>query len=213
MKDSKGKITKLPSSFEIKNKNGIELENFNESNFRSSYLNVPDANANKKKIKLDGKTRYQVLNSVDLTNWLCVYHDNNYGDADGLYNSMLAACKDIGIKVAEPTWVNLASKRYEDWLYEVENKDPSKKQVVIFVLDRSLEGLYKRIKQHSLCNLGYKSQVVKTQSLRKNALSVCSNLLKQINVKLGGASYSVDYDQSVKVIYFKIILIFIRVKI
>ena len=81
--------------------------------------------------------------------------------------------------------------------------EPLKKQLVVFVLDRNTEILFDKIKLHSLCSLGYLSQVVKTQSLKKNALSVCSNLLKQINSKLGGANYAVDYDSFVKVIIFK----------
>ena len=39
--------------------------------------------------------------------------------------------------------------------------------------------------------------MVKTFSLRKNALSVCSKILLQINAKLGGSSYHVNFDNSI----------------
>jgi len=114
---------------------------------------------------------------------------------------MIQACGAIGIKVGEPEWVEMNSFIGNDWIKEVDTYNPTEKQIVVYVLDRSTENLYMKIKTHSLSTRGYLSQVVKTQSLKKNALSVCSNLLKQINSKLGGANYAVDYDPSVKVYY------------
>lgn len=184
----------------MKTKNGIELENLQSNQFSSSYLTVPKIIADTKKpMVFDQRARYKVLRSIELGKWLCVYHQKNYDDANNLINSMQQACDGIGIKIAEPEWVEVNSYDPKKWLEEVDSFNPSKFQIVVFVLDRGTEHLYNRIKYHSLTMRGYLSQVVKTQSLRKNALSVCSNLLKQINSKLGGANYAVDYDPLVKV--------------
>lgn len=201
IKDKAGKVLKkLPSSFEMKSQNGIELENLQSNEFTSSYLNVPKIIADTKKpMAFDQKARYKVLRSIGLTNWLCVYHKKTYNDANNLFESMQQACDAIGIKVAEPEWLEMDSYSSADWLKEVDGFNPTKFQIVVFLLDRGTENLYTRIKAHSLTLRGYLSQVVKTFSLKKNALSVCSNLLKQINSKLGGANYAVDYDPLVKV--------------
>jgi len=207
IKDKSGKVVKkLPSSFEMKNKNGIELENLQSNTFTSSYLTVPKIIAESKKpMVFDSRARYKVIRSMQLNKWLCVYHKKNFNDADNLYNSMLQACEAIGIKVGEPEWVEMESYSSKDWVEEVDSFKPLDYQIVVYVLDRNTEGLYLNLKKHSLCTRGYLSQVVKTQSLKKNALSVCSNLLKQINSKLGGANYAIDYDQFIKVIFFKYI--------
>jgi aubergine-like protein len=87
--------------------------------------------------------------------------------------------------------------KYQDWIEEIKSESPEKKQIIICVLDRNMDRLYKELKSDSLNKKGYNSQCVKTQSLRKNAMSACTNLLKQINSKLGGASYAVEYDKTV----------------
>lgn len=212
IKDPTGKIqNKLPSSLAIKNQNGIEFEPESDNKFNPSYLNVPNIIIDQKKpVKLDNKSRYKVLKPKDMLNWIFVYHQKNFDDANLLFESMLKSCDAVGVKVAEPEWIEVSSNKAQDWIKEVANNNPLKTQFVLFLLDRSNENLYNKLKIHSLCSFGYISQVVKTQSLRKNALSVCSNILKQINIKLGGASYAVDYEKSVKVkIYF---LKFIKIK-
>jgi hypothetical protein len=201
IKDKSGKIVKkLPSSFEMKNKNGIELENLQSNTFTSSYLTVPKIISDSKKpMVFDSRARYKVIKSIPLSKWICVYHKKNFNDASNLYESMIKACDAIGIKVGEPEWIEMESYNSRDWINEVEGNNPLDSQIVVFVLDRNTEGLYPTIKTHSLSTKGYLSQVVKTQSLKKNALSVCSNLLKQINSKLGGANYAIDFDSFVKV--------------
>ena len=67
----------------------------------------------------------------------------------------------------------------------------------MFFLDRN-DYIYKTIKLYSLCRDGYVSQVVKVNSLYKNALSVCSKILLQINAKLSGVSYIAKFDKSIK---------------
>ena len=58
----------------------------------------------------------------------------------------------------------------------------------VFLLGRDIRK-YIKLKKNSLCKNGYVSQVLKVKSLHKNSMSVCSKILLQINVKLGGISY------------------------
>jgi hypothetical protein len=87
------------------------------------------------------------------------------------------------------------SDYYEDWTGTVNDyMKKFKYQFVLFFLDRN-DFLYKDLKKHSLSEKGYVSQVVKTNSIRKNIMSVCSKILIQLNNKLGGETYRVDFSE------------------
>jgi hypothetical protein len=50
-----------------------------------------------------------------------------------------------------------------------------------------------------LCKNGYVSQAIKAQSIKaKGLMNVCSKILLQINAKLGGISYKIIQDKSIK---------------
>ena len=76
---------------------------------------------------------------------------------------------------------------------------------VIYLLDYDDEILYTDLKIHSLCHNGYISQIVKYNSLNKNAMSVCSKILLQINSKLSGFSYLVKFEDEIKKLKLMII--------
>ena len=54
-------------------------------------------------------------------------------------------------------------------------------------------------------NIGYVSQIIKARSLHKNAMSVCSKILLQINSKLSGISYQAKLEKNIKNRKFMII--------
>jgi hypothetical protein len=116
-----------------------------------------------------------------------------------LLHNLQSASKGYGITVNEPTWVEINSTRLSDWQKEVESYSPKKFQIVLFILDNKFDNLYKGLKQHSLSDIGYRSQVVKPGSLMKNAMSVCSKIILQINYKIGGSTYKIEFDKFVKV--------------
>jgi len=90
----------------------------------------------------------------------------------------------------------------EDWEYEVEQKMDNI-EFVIFFISKENNHLYKELKQFSLCKKGYVSQVInfdKYKELRKNKkqASYISNILAQINCKLGGANYILNLNDDIK---------------
>jgi hypothetical protein len=150
------------------------------------------------------KKPFPVFKAVDLTQWICVYHKANYDAANNLLDTLQKCSKAYGINVAEPVWLELDSTKLKDWLEEVEGANPKKYQIVVFLLDRYLDNLYSGLKINSLSDVGYRSSVIKPESLSKNAMSVGSKFLLQVNYKLGGATYKVDFDSKVKVIFFNL---------
>ena len=112
---------------------------------------------------------------------------------------MVSASKGYGISVSEPEWVEMPdrSNNPKDWTATVDDYfEDNSYQFVLFLLDRN-DFIYPELKKHSLVNTGYISQVVKTNSLRKNAMSVCSKIILQINAKLDGASYKIKFSNSI----------------
>jgi aubergine-like protein len=84
----------------------------------------------------------------------------------------------------------------------------SKYNIVLILLDDYLNkiGLYDELKYFSQENEGIISQFILTNSFtRKNGMSVVSNILIQINTKIGGISYVIDFDKNIKAKHLMII--------
>jgi len=96
----------------------------------------------------------------------------------------------------DPEWVEVTTNKIEEWIEAVDGFKGQHKMVV-FVLDRFSEHLYKKLKTHSLCTAGYQSQCIRAESLRKNAMSVASKLLLQMNYKMGGCTYKIDFPKEI----------------
>ena len=151
------------------------------------------------------KNYFPAVKVENLENWYCFYEKDrkgkyNYNIASTFYETICKASESYGIKVKEPSWIEVPSNSsYNTWLNFV-NKNVNKKLknlVVVFLINN--EKLYPYIKTHSLCQNGYISQVVKTSTINKKGLmSICSKILLQINGKLGGISYKIKFDEEIK---------------
>ena len=193
----KGKDGKsLPSAKEKTEYYGFDIEPVKD-NFTACYMTQPMLIAGKNKpIKMNDKV-FQILKPIAMEDWLFLYEKHNYNDADNFWNNLQKASKGYGIKISEPEWVEMNDKsnNAEDWTETVNDyMKKNKYQFVLFFLDRN-DFIYKNLKKHSLSQKGYISQVVKTFSIRKNTLSVCSKILIQLNNKLGGETYRVDFKK------------------
>lgn len=192
-------LNKELSSLEKKKIFQMNLIPSEKNKFNANYIETPTLLAGKnKQISPDERKPAPVSTSKDLTNWLCVYHKDNFDDANLMLDSLKRASKSYDIKVADPEWLEMNSLKAKDWKDNVEDYIKEKKyDIVVFILDKYLENLYKDIKSHSLTYMGYRSQVIKPESLHKNAMSVASKILLQINYKLGGCSYKVNFPKEI----------------
>ena len=152
---------------------------------------------NKKAIKTNKP--FELLSKKDMTKWLCLYRKSNYDDAEYLYNSLNKASGGYGLAVSEPEWGEMGDRANADeWIQTCEDFMSGGNYTFVVFLLYGNDYIYKKIKTHSLCHNGYVSQVIKANSLRKNALSVCSKILLQINAKLSGVSYMPKLEDEVK---------------
>ena len=142
---------------------------------------------------------FKVISKKDMTKWICLYRKSNYNDADYLFKSLSKASQGYGLVISEPEWVEMGDRDdAQTWVNTADDyMNGNQYKFALFLLDRN-DRIYRNIKIHSLCRQGYVSQVVKVASLKKNALSVCSKILLQINAKLSGVSYIAKFDNDVK---------------
>ena len=193
---NKGK--KLLSSKEKSDLYGIEVKALDKLHKAYYMKETVLVGGGKKNIKLKDKF-FDVLVKKDMTKWVCLYRQSNYEDADYLYKTLDQASVNYGLAISEPEWVEMGDRdNYEKWTIEAEKKMKNGEyKFVLFLLDKN-DSIYPDLKISSLVDNGYVSQVVKVGSLRKNALSVCSKILLQINAKLSGVSYMPKLDDSIK---------------
>ena len=189
---------KIPSAKEKKDKYGIEILPIDRY-FKAYYIESPSISAGQNKTIGIGSKVFKALTVKPFNNWLCLYEKHNYNQAEQLFETMKSASKGYGITVSEPEWVEMPdrSNNANDWTATVDDYyENHKYDFVLFLLDRN-DFIYPQLKKHSLVNCGYISQVVKTFSLRKNAMSVCSKIILQINAKLDGASYKINFSKDI----------------
>ena len=183
---------------------GIEIIKL--KNLTSCHIIQPKFNyGKKKKVPLNKDTEVERLN-MNSTNWVCLYHKSLEKSTFDLLNDITFCQKRLGInlKSNDSNWIRMNSDDIEDWEDEVEQKiDETDIEFVIFFISKENNHLYKELKQFSLCKKGYVSQVInsdKYKELRQNKkqASYISNILTQINCKLGGANYILNLDDDIK---------------
>ena len=199
-----GKVIKELSSKEKSELYGIEISALDQ--LHKAY-NMKETELLDGKKKAITNKRFDVISKKDMSHWICLYRKSNYNDAEKLYNTLDKASSEYGLSIAEPEWVEMGDNDDEeewaqtanDYMKKISEKDKNVKKYsfALFLLDRN-DRIYSTLKYYSLCEHGYISQVVKASSLHKNALSVCSKILLQINAKLSGVSYIAKFDKNIK---------------
>ena len=201
-----GKVIKELSSKEKSELYGIEISALDQLHKAYNMKETELLAGNKKAITAKDKI-FDVISKKDMSHWICLYRKSNYNDAEKLYNTLYKASQGYDLSIAEPEWVEMGDNDNEeewaqtanDYMKKISEKDKNVKKYsfALFLLDRN-DIIYSTLKYYSLCEHGYISQVVKASSLHKNALSVCSKILLQINAKLSGVSYIAKFDKNIK---------------
>ena len=147
----------------------------------------------KKEIKLD-------KNIINKVKWVLFFEDNydkneiyllkDFNDASGKYR----------IKLENPLKVKIPyGAKVDKWIREADKYFGEGNREYAFALFLLGENnyIYPQLKMHSLCNNGYISQVVKVDTLYSDKIrNICSNILIQINAKLGGSLYQIKIDKA-----------------
>ena len=175
-------------------------------NLKSGHIIQPKFDYGKqKKVPLNKDTQVASL-KMPSTNWICLYHKSLEKSTYGLSNDILYCQKRLGInlKSEDSNWIPMGNDNIKNWEDTVEEKiEEADIKFVIFLIRKENNDLYKKLKKFSLCEKGYVSQVINFNKYielknKNKQASYISNILTQINCKLGGANYILNLDENIK---------------
>ena len=146
-----------------------------------------------KEIKLD-------KNIINKVKWILFYEDNYDENEKYLLKDFKDASGKYGIKLENPLKVKIPyGAEVDEWIREANKYFGEEKReydFALFLLGENIY-IYPQLKMHSLCHNGYISQVVKVDTLYNDKIkNICSNILIQINAKLGGSLYKIQIDKA-----------------
>ena len=183
---------------------GIEITKM--KNLKSGHIIQPKFDYGKqKKVPLNKDTQVASL-KMPSTKWICLYHKSLEKSTYGLSNDILYCQKRLGInlKSEDSNWIPMGNDNIKNWEDTVEEKmEEADIKFVIFLISKENNDLYKKLKKFSLCEKGYVSQVINFNKYielknKNKQASYISNILTQINCKLGGANYTLNLDENIK---------------
>ena len=147
---------------------------------------------NNTEIKLD-------KNIINEVKWVLFFEENYDENEIYLLKDFNEAQGKYGIKIKNPLKVKIPyGSNVNKWISEVNKYFGEGKKEYSFALFLLGENnyIYPQLKINSLCNNGYISQVVKVDTLYNDKIkNISSNILNQINAKLGGALYKITYTK------------------
>ena len=194
------KEIKLKSAYETKKIYGINIiEAKDVDKFTGRIMRLPELNGENGKIKNLGRT-FKVFNAKPISS-LCLFHYKNEKDARYLKQIMSKAKEEYGIVLTKNDFKHVDSENFEDWTTLIDKCVKTKKyNIITFLINDFLDkiGLYSKLKFYTQEQKGVVTQFIKTKSLKKNALSVVSNILIQMNTKIGGISCIADFNEEIK---------------
>ena len=194
------KEVKLKSAFETKEIYGLNIvEAKDVDKFTGRIMSLPELNGENGKIKNLGRT-FKVFNAKPITS-LCLFHSKNEKDARYLKQIMFKAKDEYGIILEKNDFKHVSTEYFEDWANLIDKCVKTKKyNIITFLINDRLDGigLYTKLKFYTQEQKGIVTQFIKTKSLRKNALSVVSNIIIQMNTKIGGISCIANFNEEIK---------------
>ena len=125
----------------------------------------------------------------------------NFEIAGNVYNTFYDACSKLGIKVEEPEWIEMDREddmiKLKDKLreYMIGGKDGIFKHPKICVAILGYESNYPAYKE-VFQSYQMPSQVITVRNAKKFNLSKATNILRQVNSKIGGDLFEMKFPES-----------------
>ena len=187
----------LPSSKELLNKYGLQIDLPNEK-LEGIYIKTPEFLFEGTNTIKNLKNLTRIRHSIPMNSYLLIYPKKYTNMAYTITENLQKAGRKLNINICIPndedciemddnqnaeTWISAAENYYRDYDF------------VLFLIDNKKEDFYSRLKINSLCEVGYISQVIRLDKIKKNInnLSIYSKILLQLNSKLGGLTYAIKF--------------------
>jgi len=130
--------------------------------------------------------RDPIFKPAKFERWIFVYADPCYQDANVFVETLIKCSGAYAISVKKPLMVGIKDKSPESLKKVIREKLKKDTQIVVAMYPvGAKKHWYKALKEVCFRENGVPCQAVVSTSLKKNAMSVCSKILLQMNAKLG----------------------------
>eukprot|EP01119_Soliformovum_irregulare_P019822 TRINITY_DN6354_c0_g1_i2.p1 TRINITY_DN6354_c0_g1~~TRINITY_DN6354_c0_g1_i2.p1 ORF type:complete len:792 (-),score=209.84 TRINITY_DN6354_c0_g1_i2:309-2684(-) len=135
-----------------------------------------------------------VLSSNPLKLWILVHTYKNRALAQDFAFNVGKAGSAIGFSIGPPQFLELKDDRKNSFLEVIKRGVSKETEFVAVILPNSQADRYDGIKQICCLELPVPSQCILAKNLSnpKKVMSVCQNIIRQINCKMGGELWMVD---------------------
>lgn len=136
----------------------------------------------------------EVLEPIDINNWLLVYVANDKSIASSLEENMKKVCGPTGIRVAQPRRVELQNDRTESYISAIRKElDDTSIQIVVMLFPTMRDDRYAALKRVLCTEIPIPSQAINSKTLKNEAKnrSIVLKILLQMNCKLGGTLWGI----------------------
>lgn len=194
---------KMPSAKERYEEYGLKLVKSTDRTYKGCTMVPPKMIIKDKKILLDSGLNkpFKILDAKPIK-FLCLYHPVYENTKSDFNNSIMKAGNAYGITINNAEYIPVDSEYVEDWIAAIDELyNPKEFNQVICILDKYLQGqcdFYQPLKKHSLEISGYPMQVVLENTIKKKSMSIASNILLQMNSKLGGSLFKTEMPSQIK---------------
>lgn len=184
------------SSFQVKEEYGLDIISEKED-FYGQIMKLPSfVGGEGKDIRNIGKT-FNVSEAKEIKS-ICLFYKRDEKDARDLKKIIENAAPGYRIDIGMNDFKRIETLKKEDWIYVMEKAIKHKGyNLIIFLVDDNNQNLYEDLKIYTQEKKGIITQFIKTKSFRKNGMSVVSNILIQMNTKIGGVSYKVKFSPEI----------------
>jgi len=193
---------KLPSAKQRYEEYGLKLIKSTDRSYQGLHMVPPRLIIKDRKIITDANLSrpFKIFDPKSIK-FICLYHPIYEDTKDDFSNLIMKCGAGYGITIENAKYIAVDSEYVEDWIDAINQYFTKDFNQVVCILDKYLEGqchFYQPLKKHSLEVSGYPMQVVLQNTINKNNMAVTSNILLQINSKIGGSLFKVDVAKETK---------------
>ena len=184
-----------PSPKEICDEWGTNFEGF--LHLKGRKLNDPEIEFHNEVVHVqNGKFRTQHLKKAfnfNKNSWICVTTRELSRTAEKSIDSLIKCSKNLGVNIEKPEIKHFDVRNAGQFVDGLKTIDlNSGKKIVLICLNKRTSNFYPAIKKYLYENVGIPSQVMNVD--KSTNLSYFSNVLSQMNVKVGGELYHININ-------------------
>ena len=136
----------------------------------------------------------KIMKPINFKKWIFIYEERNYESAENLLNTMKKASGSLGISIEDPEWFELTHIDFDSVSKSID-KYKGYQFTLALISDKRKQ--YKSVKKVLDVAQGMISQCVYSDYKKMENIPFASNIIRQINAKLGGDLYSVELPREI----------------